>query len=491
MNGKIILVLVGLILLISIAGAVSVKTPTVCCEKDINGLYCQQTTEEKCLSTSMKAPTSCDSTSYCKPGICYSNKEGNCMENTPKVVCNSQNSTWKAERGPECELGCCLLGDQAAFVSLVRCKRLSSFLGLTTNYKPTIKSETECVLQTVNQDKGACVYVSEFENSCKFTTRQDCSTNIKGTFFRNNLCTNPDLNTTCEKTTQTTCVDGKEDVYYLDSCGNTANVYDSEKYTDSNYWKDYVTDEGKLCKGASGSANCGNCNYIGGSICRQRTSSDKKPTYGNNICKDLNCKDEEKLHGESWCEYTDAGKVNVGKNSVGSRYYKYVCQNGEVTVEPCADFRQEECLQDSINLSSANEFGNAYFTQAACRVNRWQDCTSQNTSKSCTNTDKRDCIWKSYSTGTICLPKNPPGRQFWNSEEASTACAAASSTCTVKYEKGLFGGGKKCIENCQCDSNSNWLEERKEICAAMGDCGSNVNWVSQNGYTDGYSYTFN
>lgn len=483
-----------LISLIGIASAaIDVPTSnteaTVCCEKTITNLYCQQVPEGQCAPGATKAPTACSSTSFCKPGICYSNKEGNCMENTPKVVCNTQNASWSAKRGPECELGCCLLGDQAAFVSLVRCKRLSSFLGLETNYKKTITSEAVCILQTLNQDKGACVYSSEFENSCKFTTREDCSANVKGSFYKNKLCTAAELNTVCGKTTKTTCLEGKEDVYFIDTCGNTANVYDANKKDDLNYWTDYIVDQTQLCGAGSsdGSANsksCGNCNYLDGSICRPAASG-SKPTYGDNICKGLNCDDIGKKHGESWCEYTDAGKKDIGQNSVGSRYFKHTCQNGEETVEPCADFRQEECIEDNITSPTGYKF-----SQAACRVNRWQDCLTQTTSKDCTNTDKRDCIWRDYSLFDVCIPKNPPGRAFWNSDEAKSVCAIASGVCNITYEMGLFDDDKdaKCIDNCDCEKTAKdqgtWVKNRVSMCTSLGDCGYNVNWANAAGYDD-------
>ncbi|MEK6926912.1 MAG: hypothetical protein AABX11_00620, partial [Nanoarchaeota archaeon] len=402
-----------------------------------------------------------------------------------KIVCNSQNSSWSATRTPACELGCCLLGDQAAFVSLVRCKRLSSFLGLETNYKKSITSETACILETLNQDKGACVYESEFENSCKFTTREDCSKMIKGTFFKDKLCTASELNTVCEKTTKTICQDGKEDVYFVDTCGNPANVYDSNKKDDLNYWTNYIADETQLCgsgavDGSASSKSCGNCNYLAGSICRPATTGNKA-NYGDNICKNLNCVDIGKKHGESWCEYTDSGKKDVAMNSVGSRYFKHTCQNGEETVEPCADFRQEECIQDSITGT-----GGYKFSQAACRVNRWQDCFAQNKSGDCTNTDKRDCLWKTYATFNVCLPKNPPGKQFWNSEEAKGMCALGNGACTITYEKGIFGDSAKCVSGCECENKGAWIQSRIEVCTALGDCGYNVNWKGTSGYDEAY-----
>src|SRR5690606_37660579 len=118
--------------------------------------------------TLQQVPTSCDSTSYCKLGTCYDSSEGTCLDNTPQRVCNANGGVWSETAPAQCNLGCCVLGDQAAFVSLVRCKKLSSFLGLESNFNPGITNEIACIESVQGQDKGACVYESEFQKTCKF-----------------------------------------------------------------------------------------------------------------------------------------------------------------------------------------------------------------------------------------------------------------------------------------------------------------------------------
>ena len=119
------------------------------------------------------------------------------MDNTPQITCNAGNSTWFPGRPAQCDLGCCVLGDQAAFVSLVRCKRLAGSFGLSVNYDKNIKDEVSCVLSVKNQDKGACVYDFEFEKTCKFTTRAECNSGVngtgKGSFHKDKLCTDESL----------------------------------------------------------------------------------------------------------------------------------------------------------------------------------------------------------------------------------------------------------------------------------------------------------
>jgi len=482
-------ILIGLVFLALIAGFASAQSATVCCEKTISGLYCQDVPAAQCAADSRQVPTACRSTSYCKPGTCYDSNEGTCLDNTPQLVCNLNKGLWTDKAAPQCALGCCVLGDQAAFVSLVRCKRLAGFLGLETNYKTNIKDEASCVASVLNQEKGACVYTSDFQTTCRLTTRADCSGTIgggenataKGEFFKGKLCSAEELGTICGPTTKTACLPGKEEVYYLDSCGNPANIYDAAKYNDKRYWTD-IMDKSQSCNPNAANANsatCGNCNYLAGSFCRKTSSGTAKTTYGTNICADLNCHNtangKSYKHGESWCVNDDAGTIGKGDNSVGNRFYKHICINGEEVLEACADFRQQECIEDKITTTVGA------FSQAACRVNRWQDCTAQTEKSQCENTDKRDCLWIESKTSAIkCIPQNTPGLKFWEGEEASAICAKANAACEVTYEKGLFGQ-ETCVKNCDCIGSS-WESDNVAMCKAMGDCGPKINWLGDKGY---------
>ncbi len=498
-----ILMIFGVVNLLNMASAEEVS---VCCEKTSSGLYCQDVPSNECAPNSKQTPTSCDSTSYCKAGYCYDSTEGTVSDNVPQLVCNANGGIWSETRPPQAELGCCLLGDQAAFVSLVRCKRLSSFLGLQTNYNKAIKDETQCILSVQNQDKGACVFESEFERTCKFTTRSECNaqggnTTAKGgvEFYVGKLCSADELGTNCGPTRETTCLPGKDGVYFVDSCGNPANVYDASKINDKEYWTN-LKDVSEACNPNSDNANsqgCGNCNYLLGSVCRPTSSETAKPTYGENICANLNCKDTSNgksyRHGESWCVKSDEGVYDEANNAAGSRFFRHLCINGEEVVEQCADFRQEECTEDIIETSLGD------FSQAACTVNRWQDCLVQDNKKDCENTDRRDCLWKpglslqtvnrssASAENGLCVPRNTPGLKFWEGEQAKSICAQANYKCVVTFEKGLFGG-EKCVDNCECLEDS-WEKERAEICMAIGDCGPKINWLGEQGYKEGFAVT--
>ena len=485
---------------ISAAEIVSSSDVTVCCEKTNSGLFCQDVPETECAPGARSVPTSCESTSFCRQGTCVDSKEGTCSDNTPELVCNQEGGVWFLEEPAQCSLGCCVLGDQAAFVTLTRCKALSADLGLKTNYKSDIQDETQCVLSVAGQEKGACVYDFEFERTCRFTTRAECgaglgiNNTLGGEFYEGKLCSAEELGTNCGATRETMIVPGKDEVYWKDTCGNPGNIYDSSKVDDQEYWSN-IKGKSESCNPNNDNANsasCGNCNYLLGSFGRPVETAGTKPRYGDFICADLNCKKtsngQSYKHGESWCINTDAGSVDNADNSVGSKFFRHLCINGEEVVEVCADFRQETCIQDKIETSLGE------FSQAACRVNRWQDCFAQDNELDCTNTDRRDCLWKEGNFDVVtlnrtqnkgvCVPKNSPGLKFWEGQETLSICAQANAQCVVSFEKGLFGG-EECKKNCECLSES-WEKQHADLCSALGDCGPGINWIGQEGFKEGF-----
>lgn len=518
----------------------------VCCEKTKSGAWCQNTKEDQCDTSFRKTPTSCDATSYCKLGICVDSAEGLCMDNTPQKVCEISKGTWiddEKEEIPQCNLGCCIIGNQASFVTQTRCKRLSSVYGLETNFRTDILDEASCILTAYSTDIGACVIETDSGRTCKMTTRGDCtsgtgnSTSGTGTdFFEDFLCSSDELATECGPTKETICVEGREEVYFKDSCGNYANIYDANKIysNDPSYWQKIVS-KNQSCSsnsktGNAGSASCGNCNYLSGSICKGG-----KATFGDLACKDLNCYDTQNgkdfKNGESWCIYQS--DVGEGQDTVGSRHFRHVCIQGEETIEACADFRNEVCIEERLGTTNGN------FIEAACRINRWTDCIDQLDQEDCENIDRRDCYWVEgvyydgsgsrsskdqnidgagtpivnenlasdttsgkenfgilNSRGTnkkddgffsglfggddedsgeivrsgICLPNSPPGLEFWQEGNAGSICSLGNSRQTVHYEEGFFGS-KECVENCDVLTGE-WVTGLNRVCTSMGDCGS-------------------
>jgi hypothetical protein len=538
------------------ADGVRLSEPTACCEKTKDGAYCVNTDEKNCAPGFQVSQTSCQTTSYCRLGTCYDSKEGICMSNTPQNLCVAKGGTWdprSVNEVPQCQPGCCIIADQAAFVSLVRCKRLSSFFGVENNFRKDVTSELQCIVMAQSQDMGACVYEKEFERVCKFTTRADCgapeTTELPGSmistekrFYKDYLCSAEELNTICARQTSTTCFDGK--VYWADSCGNRENIYSTNR--DRSWNRGRVASPDEICSPNDGSnKDCGNCNYLLGSRCAEWTSAIGKPAGGNHYCQKTECVDrfgKKRLNGESWCVYD--GEVGEGIDTVGSRHFREICIDGRVRVEPCADFRNEVCLQGAIRTDRGD------YSTSACRVNRWQDCVLQDEPTACLNIDRRDCLWLPPVTGMligqmkdtagartgfsnptagdtvftnptaptgrviapitgnpiawggsdeelekttttnpegICVPNFPPGLRFWESS-AQQMCSMASAKCVVVYEKGLLDGSWKCVKNCECEDEK-WAMEANRVCTSLGDCGGYVNYVGK--YTDdGYQWKF-
>ncbi len=526
--------LVGILFLLLI-GVIS-GAATYCCEKTkvqkdgSGGAWCQNAPEEQCDENYRKASTSCESTVYCKKGCCYNGKEGTCMENTPQRICQEGGGLWADSPEcdiPQCELGCCLIGDQAAFVTQVRCKRLSALYGLETNFLTNIKNEIECIRSITSEVEGACVFEESFERTCIRTTKKEClerknrGENVE--FYEGLLCSASELNTNCGPSTKTTCIEGKDQVYFLDTCGNIANVYDSSKInsdgttSDPEYWSK-IKDVSESCGFGNSNANsrtCGNCDYYLGSTCKEykRGEGMNSPVYGDYICKDLGCEwgGETWNHGESWC-------VSDSEHRPGSRDFRLLCYDGEVIVEPCADFRGEICIESSI---PSEVTGTEEFSVAACKVNRWQDCINQDNKKDCENEDIRDCKWLSKSQDLnlfmknsdaegICVPKYPPGFDFYKDDkgDAESICNLADKRCVVKYvrryegsehhviidiermitalndiffQAGTYGREWKAEKNEECEKEE-WKEQASLLCSSLGDCGSSLNFLDVKGY---------
>ncbi|MFH1240220.1 MAG: hypothetical protein V1672_03305 [Candidatus Diapherotrites archaeon] len=471
-----ILIIVGIFL---VGTVYAVGEVSYCCEKTVSGAWCQNSEQANCDignncngQKCKTSPSSCEATSYCKLGCCYDSQDGTCMENTPENVCNEGGGVWSNSAKceiPQCKLGCCLIGDQAAFVTQIKCKQLSALYGLETNYRTDLTNEIQCISSAMPNVKGACIFEENYQKTCKFTTRKECAeikSENKTGFYQDTLCSAESLAVNCGPSKKTTCVEGKDEVYFVDTCGNIANIYDASKINSKEYWANIYGKEESCGFGNSNvnSASCGSCDYYLGSTCKDSKFAGTRASYGDYICKDLSCKYDGKTykHGETWC----ANNPGSSENLPGSRHFRMVCYNGEVTVEPCADFRQEVCIQSDISG----------FKTAACRVNMWQDCTIQGNKKDCENKDKRDCKW----VNDKCAPLYAPGFNTWEESDAGELCAQASETCVIKYESKLLGS-KKCIENCEC-LGSSWNDIQNKMCISLGDCGSKKNYLGLAGY---------
>ncbi len=515
MRGKIFLLLFFGILLIGIVSAAS-----YCCEKTTSGAFCQNVNDQsQCDSNYKSLSTPCASTSFCAEGTCIDQQEGTCMPSTERA-CESNNGFWSPQPQsslPQCKLGCCLMGDQAAFVTQVACNRMSVLYGIDSTYQPNVNDELTCLASANPQAKGACVYTKDYVTTCEMDTKKDCQTMAQNSalgnvsFHEGYLCSAQELGTVCGKTQNTICGDDGN-VYFEDSCGNLANVYDSSKINDENYWTKIQSPTCDDGKGNKNSPSCGVCDYYSGSMCQAKQSGDSV-NYGNNLCRNLDCVNYRGPYsgsptgyatstnypkqGETWCS-TDSKTGN--SYSPGATDFRLMCYNGEVTNEECDSPRQKVCVENDTITSSGSKF----YT-ANCKVNIWQDCWGQSTQSDCEDSNVRDCKWVSSSgynftssglqnTGSsgICVPNYAPGFSQTPSSDTTSSCAGASSTCIVRMEKSI-GGSWTCSpdstflgwsgkNNCSCLS-PNWQTQMNNICTQLGDCGNQKNYLGKDGYT--------
>jgi hypothetical protein len=421
-----------------------------------------------------------------------------CSYNSPKQKCETSRGNWSNSATcqiQECSLGCCILSDQATVATSRECTNLANQLNLKKDFQP-LDADGSCNSKLGLLETGACLYPSnDFsgENDCKFTSKAQCS----GTFYKDVLCTSKALNTNCKPAKNTTCVETKDQVYYLDSCGNTANVYDANRYNDTIYW-DKIIPTSNSCSPSS--KDCGNCNYLTGSICSQYKSKiDTKPTIGNNVCRDLNCKNGKK-NGESWCVSDYSNRETSAVAPIGSRWFKGICFDGEISIEPCADFNNEICIDNS--ATSGNSSG---FSEAKCIINDWRSCISANEKKTYDEV-KNECekysqcvmfldiegnekyenlagfikgeaqVGKSTPRGNagsigegenkvmaFCVPKFTPGLIFWNNPLSATgtqktATPTTPTTKTTASTTAQNNGGSSL-------GYGGTIEETKAICA--------------------------
>jgi len=497
-------------LLISDKNFVSAAAAVYTCVKAKDGSICQEypvfdaedaaACNELCDGSCI--PSGRDKVAECKIGTCYDELEGTCQAGSPKKECENFEGKWfpdPFENIPQCREGCCVLGDQTQFVSDRQCGRQAELLGLEKEFKPEIRTEIQCLILAKSQEEGACVFQEEFENTCKFTTKAQCLS-IGGEFKVGLLCSNSDLDTNCERQASANCVEGKDELYWFDSCGNKENIYDANK---GKSWNDgKVLGKADSCSigtetnGLKNQNTCGNCNYIMGSICGEKTANEKLSDGSiDYVCRDLSCTDKDgqkRVNGESWCEYqgsigTDKGSGNKlrATDTPGSRHFRQVCLDAEIRTEACADYRNEICVEEQTKKAGGGEF-----SSAACRLNRWQQCLEYNTNvknnqKSKEKRDDKctqnpDCFVKEVNIAdnfkfNICAPKYPAGFDLrTNGETAEGVCSIASQKCTVIYVKKETGSWQ-CVANCDCEEGK-FTEQMNDLCMSLGDCGLSVNY---------------
>lgn len=464
----------------------------VCCEKLESGQWCQNVDDGAlCDLGFQQRDGNCDEIPYCIKGTCVNSQTGKCRINTPQAECIDEGGIWKEEDAtevPACKQGCCFYGNKVAFVTQTECKQIASDYGVNIKFDETINSQDGCYALSNSQEEGACIIESEYEKTCLRTTKKDCldmneekgsskvldifniptkESSVNVDFYSGYLCSAEELETDCAPTGNTICEDDK--VYFVDSCGQLGNVYDEKMYPVNNEEsRDYWTkiQEPKCIISGTNSNSCGDCNYRSGTTCAKYERGDdgmpsSAPKNGNKVCRDLACyydtngdgKNERYEHGESWCAETEGTYPHLTKNFEedknvieellsldgitekynipGSRYVKLECRNGVVLEQPCKDYRNEFCVEETL-AETKHKDGDGKYTQASCIANGWRNCFNFTSQGNCENADDFfQCKWVggyrfdfanvktnkaplNYSEQGSCVPLISPGFEFWN-----------------------------------------------------------------------------
>lgn len=477
--------------IIPVVSAISI--PSSCCENPPTGEFCKTVDKsEDCESGTLNIGVSCDNTPSCVRGCCYNESLGIYDANVLQKDCKDN----FVSRDPNCitldgsKRGCCVIGDfNTYFINKKQCE-LKTPLDKELNWNP-LTNELQCLLIQTYREEGACLIVSPDETrNCRVTNRQDCLT-LSGTesnFYEGYLCTSKILNSTCKKTEKTSCFSEKDQVYFLDSCGNKANIYDALKAKEESYWEKIISIN-ESCgfnsyNGNANSASCGNCDRFAGGICSSEKETNVNPTYGDNFCKDTSCtyKGKKYRNGESWCEYES--QAGDGKDVVGARHFLYVCNYGDIDLIPCADYRGEMCIQKNV-IDPANPSNTASI--GSCIENNWASCLYANNLEG----DMTKCLSIPYCdvktismgnfTKNLCLSQVAPGFNSQSEEEInvfSNVCSYASASCVIKESCEYDCEGKligcRCVENCECLTQE-FTDKMNKVCTSVGDCGLKFN----------------
>ena len=449
-----------------------------CCVQTNNGAICQDISSKSISPTdsnSCSNPLSgkCEETIECEIGTCIYNDGLSCAANSPKQECEDREGTWKKGATyeiQECIKGACVLAGDIEYVTEKQCVLLSESRGLEIDFRPGISEfEFESISNSI--PKGACLLQG---TDCRFVTIIECD-NMNGNFFEDLLCSNTNLATNCGPSDQTMCVDDK--IYFVDTCGNPANIYDSSKVNPDenlNYWEVVSEPECNIDLNDPDSIkSCGNCNIFLSSQCSE--DSNEEVFYGDYICKNLRCTDENgksRLNGEKWCVYD--GFIGDGKDTVGSEHWIASCNNGKVEVNSCGSYRGLICEQTIIEENDLS------LSTASCVVNEALKCLSYRPEeKSCS--ENAHCLIKNIDVDenfkfSVCSSEYPRGFDAEETRDSKIICSLANVECKVVYKKGFSGW--KCIDNCNCERET-FTEQMNDLCTSLGDCGSYVNYIGK------------
>jgi len=383
------------------------------CIRTLDGSVCQQLDEDLCNAICAESCIESDRESVpeCKAGVCIDDEEGICAGGSTRENCESKGGRFvegSIQSVAECQMYCCVLGNEAQFVTEKRCEILSDGLGIEMNFDTNFYTADLCALFVKEDTRGACTWPvgEEGKSGCSFISLSDCVQTVgsEAGFHEDKLCSNPELDTICEKKNHTACVDGLDGVYWFDTCGNRENIFSS--LGDGGWNQGEVLALGDSCSmGPPGDrlknqGKCGNCDRLLGSTCAEELDGqelDDDPDSGV-VCKDLGCDNngQRRENGETWCEYSgnfglsmdipflgaisSFANLPIGNDGMraisppGSEHFRKTCIDGEIIAEACGPYRNGICIQSEEPIIN----GTGTFSVASCIPNRWAECLNYN-----------------------------------------------------------------------------------------------------------------
>ena len=465
-----------------------------CCATTNDDLVCESVEQSECRVGSEFADKAlCGTTSFCNKGCCFDGK-GSFDKGVTKFSCEAREEKWDDDEFCNIEgsqMGCCTILGESSFENKAYCGYRASLIGGGEHDFKEGMSEEQCVLGfTTSKQEAACVLK---DKGCTHVTEEACI-NLGGEYRGGLLCTAESLETNCEMTEETKCDAKKNGVYFVDSCGNLANIYDSSKVKDGRYWTEIV-DREKSC-GADESINsssCGNCE-VTKSVCSSAIEDKFKVEFGNSFCKDTSCdfKGERYLNGESWCDFD--GKIGDGDDVVGSRHWLYRCNQGFVdSKQEGKDMREDICVEKvvkdgDLELRSAKFVANDALTCLSYNLLVENSEEREDNLKKCQ--ENEFCMVQrtevsSYFKFDMCVPKYPVGYKLGDEAsltEAEDACGVIDVKCPVVQEKTEFAKWKV-VKNGEC-LEEEFTQKMNDVCRKIGDCGLEVNIAGN--YTENY-----
>lgn len=159
----------------------------------------------------------------------------------------------------------------------------------------------------------------------------------------------------------------------------------------------------------------------------------------------------------SWCEIPNAIEFPRG------RHKRVECAGGGAAATTyCDEFRTTICKESVDNGK----------TIANCTNNEWDSCFNQNEA-ACNDIDHKDfCLWSNNE----CLPRYPPGVEFWLGDKVNQATHWNDLMCSKTSEEG-------CKRSGDCEGGSGVAEQPKSeeqpVQTSMpNDCGYGCCWYT-------------